>query len=101
LSIAINEGVVSLSIVYYFAHKFMRDLDGGIKITIDAIYEAAGAGKSDNRVVHLDVRKALSGKNPPHCAIGLTILRPDMWDWERGCILDTYQKGIAYASEHQ
>jgi hypothetical protein len=101
LTMAIRHGLVSLSITYYFKYQYVRDLDSGIKITIDSIYEAAGEGRKDNRVVNITVSKALSGDKPPYCSVGLTILRPDMWDWERGCILDTYQKGIAYASEHQ
>lgn len=47
--------IFSLTLRFYFATPLRRDIDGGIKITQDAICEALGV--NDNRIVELHVYK--------------------------------------------
>ena len=53
---------LSLRIVFYFATALRRDLDGGLKITQDAVCEALGA--NDNRVVDIQLSKRVDRACP-------------------------------------
>lgn len=59
---------VGLSIRCYFTSLLRRDIDGGLKITQDAICEALGV--NDNRVLELHVYKEVTKTSP---SIKLTI----------------------------
>ncbi len=53
---------LSLFIDFYFATPMKRDLDGGLKITQDAICEALDI--NDNRVVDIHLVKRIDPRNP-------------------------------------
>lgn len=59
---ALRGGYLSLFIDFYFATPMKRDLDGGLKITQDAICEALGI--NDNRVVDIHLVKRIDPRNP-------------------------------------
>lgn len=69
---------LSLTITFHFATALRRDLDGGLKITQDALCEALGT--NDNLVVEIRLRKRVDRHQPrievllttfPHGAINL------------------------------
>ena len=60
---------LSLSMRFHFRSPWRRDVDGGVKITQDAVLEALGL--NDNRIVELHLFKSLDGK-PPHVEIVLS-----------------------------
>ena len=53
---------LALSLQFYFQSPLRRDLDGGLKITQDAVAEALGI--NDARIVELHLFKALSTAQP-------------------------------------
>ena len=53
---------LSLSMRFHFRSPLRRDVDGGVKITQDAVLEALGL--NDNRIVELHLFKSLEGKDP-------------------------------------
>ena len=55
-------GYLSLFIDFYFPTPLKRDLDGGLKITQDAICEALGI--NDNRVVDIHLVKRIDPSRP-------------------------------------
>ena len=57
---------LSLSMRFHFRSPLRRDVDGGVKITQDAVLEALGL--NDNRIVELHLFKSLDSK-PPHVEI--------------------------------
>lgn len=59
---AMQNGYLSLFIDFYFATPMKRDLDGGLKITQDALCEALGI--NDNRVVDIHLVKRIDPRNP-------------------------------------
>ena len=59
---ALRQGYVGLFIDFYFETPLRRDLDGGLKITQDAICEALGL--NDNRVVDLHLVKRIDPLRP-------------------------------------
>jgi crossover junction endodeoxyribonuclease RusA len=59
---ALQGGYLSLFIDFYFATPMKRDLDGGLKITQDAICETLGI--NDNRVVDIHLVKRIDPRNP-------------------------------------
>lgn len=59
---ALNEGWVGLFLDFYFETPLRRDLDGGLKITQDAILDALGI--NDNRVVDIHLVKRIAPTNP-------------------------------------
>jgi crossover junction endodeoxyribonuclease RusA len=46
---------LALDLRFYFASELRRDIDGGLKITQDAVCEALGI--NDNRIVEVTLRK--------------------------------------------
>ena len=59
---ALREGFVGLFIDFYFETPRRRDLDGGLKITQDAICDALGV--NDNRVVDVHLVKRIDPLRP-------------------------------------
>lgn len=65
---------LSLNVTFYFTTALRRDLDGGLKITQDALCEALGV--NDNRVVDINLRKRINRQHP-HIDVALKAL-PEM-----------------------
>jgi crossover junction endodeoxyribonuclease RusA len=59
---ALREGHIGLFIDFYFETPHRRDLDGGLKVTQDAICEALGV--NDNRVVDVHLVKRIDPLRP-------------------------------------
>ncbi len=59
---ALKLGWVGLFLDFYFESPRRRDLDGGLKITQDAILD--GLGINDNRVVDIHLVKRIAPTNP-------------------------------------
>jgi crossover junction endodeoxyribonuclease RusA len=59
---ALREAHVGLFIDFYFETPHRRDLDGGLKVTQDAICEALGV--NDNRVVDVHLIKRIDPLHP-------------------------------------
>lgn len=59
---ALQTGWIGLFLDFYFETPRRRDLDGGLKITQDAIMDALGV--NDNRVVDIHLVKRISPTNP-------------------------------------
>lgn len=59
---ALNAGWIGLFLDFYFETPLRRDLDGGLKITQDAILDALGI--NDNRVVDIHLVKRIAPNNP-------------------------------------
>ncbi len=59
---ALNSGWIGLFLDFYFKTPLRRDLDGGLKITQDAILDALGI--NDNRVVDIHLVKRIAPTNP-------------------------------------
>lgn len=59
---ALQAGYVGLFLDFYFESPLRRDLDGGLKITQDALLEALGV--NDNRVVDIHLVKRLDPSTP-------------------------------------
>ena len=59
---ALKRSYLSLFIDFYFATPMKRDLDGGLKITQDALCEALEI--NDNRVVDIHLVKRIDPRNP-------------------------------------
>jgi len=74
---ALRHGFVALFIDFYFETPFRRDLDGGLKITQDAICEALEV--NDNRVVDVHLVKRV---DPLHPRIEVEL--EALSDWEFG-----------------
>jgi crossover junction endodeoxyribonuclease RusA len=72
---ALQEGFVGLFIDFYFETPHRRDLDGGLKITQDAICQALGV--NDNRVVDVHLVKRIDPLRP-HIEVELEAIL----DWQ-------------------
>ncbi|HMQ54364.1 MAG TPA: RusA family crossover junction endodeoxyribonuclease [Anaerolineae bacterium] len=59
---ALSQGWIGLFLDFYFETPLRRDLDGGLKITQDALLEALGI--NDNRVVDIHLVKRIAPNNP-------------------------------------
>ena len=59
---ALSEGWIGLFLDFYFETPLRRDLDGGLKITQDAILNALSI--NDNRVVDIHLVKRIAPTNP-------------------------------------
>ncbi len=59
---ALNQGWVGLFLDFYFETPLRRDLDGGLKITQDALLDAMGV--NDNRVVDIHLVKRIDPATP-------------------------------------
>lgn len=59
---ALKAGWIGLFLDFYFQSPLRRDLDGGLKITQDAVLTALGV--NDNRVVDIHLVKRIAPGNP-------------------------------------
>jgi crossover junction endodeoxyribonuclease RusA len=73
---------LALLLDFYFATPLKRDLDGGLKITQDALCE--GLGVNDNRVVDIHLMKHIDPLHP-HLYVELEVI-PD-WHFDKEYIL--------------
>lgn len=76
----LRQGFISLSLIFYFKTALGRDLDGGLKITQDALCEALQI--NDNRVVEVYLSKKVNSEDPHVEAI---IKPAGSWDF-KGCL---------------
>jgi crossover junction endodeoxyribonuclease RusA len=60
--VALNNGWIGLFLDFYFETPLRRDLDGGLKITQDALLDALGI--NDNRVVDIHLVKRIAPTKP-------------------------------------
>lgn len=74
----LRQGYLALFLDFYFSTPLKRDLDGGLKITQDALCEALGL--NDNRVVDIHLTKHIDPLHP-HLYVELEAL-PD-WQFDR------------------
>jgi crossover junction endodeoxyribonuclease RusA len=77
LRAALRQNFLSLTIHFQFGAPMRRDLDGGLKITQDALCEALGL--NDNRIVELHLSKQPSP--PPDCpriTVTLSVAAPSI-----------------------
>ncbi|MDQ2713564.1 MAG: RusA family crossover junction endodeoxyribonuclease [Chloroflexota bacterium] len=73
-----RQSYLALFLDYYFTTPLKRDLDGGLKITLDALCE--GLGLNDNRVVDIHLTKHIDPLQP-HLYVEMDAL-PD-WQFDR------------------
>lgn len=76
---ALRQGFVGLFIDFYFKTPHRRDLDGGLKITQDAICDALGV--NDNRVVDVHLVKRIDPLRP-HIEVELEAIAEWQFDGE-------------------
>jgi crossover junction endodeoxyribonuclease RusA len=74
---ALNQGWIGLFLDFYFETPLRRDLDGGLKITQDAILEALGI--NDNRVVDIHLVKRI---NPTHPRVEVELEAIPNWQFD-------------------
>lgn len=77
-----REGYLAVALDFYFETPLQRDLDGGLKIALDALCE--GLGVNDNRVVDIHLSKRIDPLHP-HLDVELEAL-PD-WQFDKEYIL--------------
>ena len=77
-----RQGYLALSLDFYFATPLKRDLDGGLKITQDALCE--GLGLNDNRVVDIHLSKHI---DPLHPHLYVEIEAISDWQFDKEYIL--------------
>ncbi len=78
----LRENYLALFLDFYFATPLKRDLDGGLKITQDALCEVLGL--NDNRVVDIHLSKHIDPLHP-HLYVEIEAI-PD-WQFDREYIL--------------
>ncbi|HET9919503.1 MAG TPA: RusA family crossover junction endodeoxyribonuclease [Ktedonobacteraceae bacterium] len=78
----LRQGYLTLFLDFYFSTPLKRDLDGGLKITQDALCE--GLGLNDNRVVDIHLTKHIDPLHP-HLYVELEAL-PD-WQFDNEYVL--------------
>jgi crossover junction endodeoxyribonuclease RusA len=85
----LGSSYLSLFIDFYFATPMKRDLDGGLKITQDALCESLGI--NDNRVVDIHLVKRINPLNP-HIEVQIETIPEDEWSFdEEFRYLDNHQ----------
>jgi crossover junction endodeoxyribonuclease RusA len=77
--LGLRSGYLSLFIDFYFATPMKRDLDGGLKITQDAICESLEI--NDNRVVDIHLVKRIDPRNP-RIEVQIETIPPDEWHFD-------------------
>jgi crossover junction endodeoxyribonuclease RusA len=88
---ALRGGYLSLFIDFYFATPMKRDLDGGLKITQDAICEALGM--NDNRVVDIHLVKRIDPRNP-RIEVQVETIPEEEWQFDEEYVyLDAGRQG--------
>ncbi len=76
---SLRQSYLALFLDFYFATPLKRDLDGGLKITQDALCE--GLGLNDNRVVDIHLVKHIDPLHP-HLYVELEALSAWQFDKE-------------------
>jgi crossover junction endodeoxyribonuclease RusA len=76
---ALRSGFLSLFIDFYFPTPMRRDLDGGLKITQDALCEALDI--NDNRVVDIHLVKRVDPRRP-RAEVQLETIREKDWQFD-------------------
>lgn len=77
-----RQGYLALSLDFYFATPLKRDLDGGLKITQDALCDALGL--NDNRVVDIHLSKHIDPLHP-HLLVEIEAISD--WQFDREYVL--------------
>ncbi|HEU5430965.1 MAG TPA: RusA family crossover junction endodeoxyribonuclease [Thermomicrobiales bacterium] len=79
---ALRQSLVGVYLTFYFETPMRRDLDGGLKIALDAI--ARGLGFDDRAVVDLHLTKRIDPL-PPRLAVEIETIAE--WEFDRTYIL--------------
>ncbi|HEX5506129.1 MAG TPA: RusA family crossover junction endodeoxyribonuclease [Thermomicrobiales bacterium] len=74
----LREGYLGLYLTFYFETPFKRDLDGGLKITQDAVCEALGL--DDRAVVDIHLTKRI---DPLHPRVEVELEAIADWEFDR------------------
>lgn len=77
-----QQGYLALFLDFYFPTPLKRDLDGGLKITQDALCE--GLGLNDNRVVDIHLSKHI---DPLHPHLYVEIEAISDWQFDKEYVL--------------
>lgn len=80
----LHEGYLTLFLDFFFTTPLKRDLDGGLKITQDALCE--GLGINDNRIVDIHLLKHIDPLHP-HLYLELEVIED--WQFDREYVLLT------------
>ncbi len=83
----LRQGYLALLLVFYFETPLKRDLDGGLKITQDALCE--GLGLNDNRIVTIHLVKYIDPLHP-HLDVELEALDDWQFDEEYALLPKTF-----------
>lgn len=75
----LRRSYLSLFIDFYFPTPLKRDLDGGLKITQDALCEALGV--NDNRVVDIHLVKKIDPLNP-RIQVQIETIPEEDWEFD-------------------
>jgi crossover junction endodeoxyribonuclease RusA len=78
----LRQDYLALLLVFYFETPLKRDLDGGLKITQDALCESLGI--NDNRIVTIHLVKYIDPLHP-HLDVELEVL--DNWQFDEEYVL--------------
>jgi crossover junction endodeoxyribonuclease RusA len=78
----LHQSYLALFLDFYFTTPLKRDLDGGLKITQDALCE--GLGLNDNRIVDIHLTKHIDPLHP-HLYLELEAI-PD-WQFDQEYVL--------------
>lgn len=89
---SLRSGYLSLFIDFYFASPMRRDLDGGLKITQDALCEALGI--NDNRVVDIHLVKRIDPMRP-RIEVHLETIPAEEWNFDEEYIYTGEAGGTA------
>jgi crossover junction endodeoxyribonuclease RusA len=84
LHASLRKNYLALFLDFYFTSPLKRDLDGGLKITQDALCE--GLGLNDNRVVDIHLTKHIDPLHP-HLYVELESIAE--WQFDREYVLLT------------
>jgi len=75
---SLRQSYLALFLDFYFATPLKRDLDGGLKITQDALCE--GLGLNDNRVVDIHLVKHI---DPLHPHLYVELEAKSTWQFDK------------------
>jgi crossover junction endodeoxyribonuclease RusA len=84
LRATLRQNYLALFLDFYFTTPLKRDLDGGLKITLDALCE--GLGLNDNRVVDIRLVKHIDPLHP-HLYVELEAISE--WQFDKEYVLLT------------
>ncbi len=75
LTETLNGAPLALDLRFYFVSGLRRDIDGGLKITQDAVCEALGI--NDNRIIEVTLRKDIDAE-APRMELSLRLVPPPL-----------------------